>query len=187
MEILWRLDKDGSKRQVVEITCETCGDIFCRRLNGTQRFCSVKCRGLGTRDRIKLNCSNCGNEFECKPSRKTSSKHGYYFCSQKCHNAAQCVNSGIQMIRPSHYVDGRFAYRRTCKEMLQNGCCCGEKRLYLLVIHHIDGNRKNNKQENLEAVCGNCHILRHLKMVDGIWQFDSKALTPREKIIELMG
>ncbi|TFG24210.1 MAG: hypothetical protein EU529_04875 [Promethearchaeota archaeon] len=28
-----------------------------------------------------------------------------------------------------------------------------------LDIHHIDGNRQNNRPENLELLCPNCHAL----------------------------
>ena len=30
-----------------------------------------------------------------------------------------------------------------------------------LQIHHIDGNYKNNSEENLELLCPNCHSLTH--------------------------
>ena len=89
---------------------------------------------------------------------------------------------------PKHYgtSDGRSAnYRRraSSKLKIENGCGCGEKRKYLLMIHHIDGNRANNVQENLECVCGNCHIIRHLILTkDGQWEYKSNALTPRELI-----
>lgn len=42
-------------------------------------------------------------------------------------------------------------------------CGWGEKNLftntYPLEIHHIDGNYKNNKEENLQVLCPNCHAL----------------------------
>ncbi|MBI4788964.1 MAG: HNH endonuclease [Chloroflexi bacterium] len=31
----------------------------------------------------------------------------------------------------------------------------------ILVTHHKDGNRKNNRQENLLVVCPNCHVRIH--------------------------
>jgi len=35
---------------------------------------------------------------------------------------------------------------------------CGYKEhLEILQVHHIDGNRKNNKLENLMILCPNCH------------------------------
>jgi hypothetical protein len=91
------------------------------------------------------------------------------------------------MIRPSHYGTGSCKYRNYSQKEIADGCMCGEKRPYALLIHHIDGNRKNNKKENLEVVCGTCHLLRHLKEVNGEWQYDFRALTPRDKIEKLMG
>ncbi len=32
-----------------------------------------------------------------------------------------------------------------------------------LELHHKDANPKNNKLENLEIICANCHYYRHLK------------------------
>lgn len=50
----------------------------------------------------------------------------------------------------------------------------------------MDGDRSNNKRENLEIVCANCHLIRHLKKSqDGNWVRDYKRLTPREKIAEI--
>ena len=93
---------------------------------------------------------------------------------------------------PSHYgtSDGRSAnYRRrlSSRIKIENGCNCGEKRKYLLTIHHMDGNRANNEKDNLECVCGNCHMIRHLVLKDGIWSYRSNALTPRELIKFLEG
>src|SRR3989338_10045364 len=45
----------------------------------------------------------------------------------------------------------------------QKGKCalCGltflEKGIYPPDFHHIDGNPKHNKSENIEAICPNCH------------------------------
>lgn len=42
-------------------------------------------------------------------------------------------------------------------------CGWGEKNQYTnkipLEIHHVDGNHQNNKFENLELLCPNCHAL----------------------------
>ena len=40
------------------------------------------------------------------------------------------------------------------------------------VVHHVDGNRDNNVTNNLEVVCHNCHIKRHLKKVGDEWSYD---------------
>jgi len=74
--------------------------------------------------------------------------------------------------------------------MLANGKCagCGIDRFYLLQIHHIDGNNGNNDAENLEIVCANCHIKRHLKKrkKDGRFVYHPKgSLTPRHLLPSL--
>ena len=49
------------------------------------------------------------------------------------------------------------------KEEIKLGCIdCSNKTEYILTVHHKDGIRQNNKKENLEVVCSNCHIKRHL-------------------------
>lgn len=65
--------------------------------------------------------------------------------------------------------------------MLNNSKCvsCGISAKCLLAIHHIDGNKNNNNISNHEILCANCHILRHLKEINGEWVYYTKALTPR--------
>ena len=31
----------------------------------------------------------------------------------------------------------------------------------LITLHHLDGNRKNNKDDNLVGLCPNCHKMIH--------------------------
>jgi 5-methylcytosine-specific restriction endonuclease McrA len=38
---------------------------------------------------------------------------------------------------------------------------CGNKDRRVLTVHHKDGNRKNNKIDNLEWLCRNCHCIIH--------------------------
>ena len=44
---------------------------------------------------------------------------------------------------------------------------------------------KNNVKNNLEIVCGNCHMKRHLRFTSGGWVYDSHYLTPRKKLKEI--
>ncbi|MBU4162493.1 HNH endonuclease, partial [Patescibacteria group bacterium] len=41
-----------------------------------------------------------------------------------------------------------------------NKCGISDKRV--LVVHHIDGNRKSNSIKNLERLCCNCHAIAHV-------------------------
>lgn len=107
-------------------------------------------------------------------------------------------------------TESRRRYKKKKRERLQQlkqerGCACGVRALWVLTIHHIDGNSRNNQPENLEVVCLNCHASRHLKRSLGgmeisgekekeqekgeeggckntKWVYDSSQLTPRDEI-----
>lgn len=177
----------GVKRTAEKINCDYCNNEFIRRIGRKTRFCSHKCSTKALQNKVEIICSNCGCKSFKKPSQIKRAKHGYYFCTKKCKDFAQSLKGNVEAIRPSHYgtSNGLYLYRSICKEELLKGCKCGEKRPYLLVVHHIDGNRENNKKDNLEVVCGNCHMLRHLKKLNGIWVYSPCYLTPREQIQEL--
>jgi len=61
--------------------CEYCGEEYKVKPSNAKKskFCSIKCRGLSKRKRIKKKCSWCGEEFELIYSLKERK-----FCSQKC-------------------------------------------------------------------------------------------------------
>ena len=183
--------ENGRKRKGEECNCEQCGSLFIRRKLSYKRhgkpykkiYCSKECSAKSQENKIKFTCNNCSLEFEASPSRLKNSRHGFYFCSAKCHNEARKVDSGSDMIRPIHYGSGYSNYRQ--KAGIENGCeVCGEKEIFKITVHHKDGNRKNGAKENLEVVCCNCHTVRHLKLINGIWTFDSSCLTPREVVAE---
>ena len=67
--------------------CEVCGKQFkaiqSRVDKGQARFCSYKCKGIGTRTpRVKCRCGICGKSFFVLQS--TIDKGYGKFCSQKC-------------------------------------------------------------------------------------------------------
>jgi HNH endonuclease len=138
--------------------------------------------------RVKVTCHNCSKEFERAKSKLADSKTGYRFCSRACKESAQSIGGKCPDIRPPHYGTsrGRELLKRWIADRPKDNCAgCDESRRYLLEVHHIDGDHGNNAPTNLEIVCCNCHAKRHLKLVDGIWIYDSHALTPREELNKL--
>lgn len=128
-----------------------------REINPKEHFNKDKCK-------IHI-CQNCGKEFTHKPS--TFNK----FCDNKCQQEYEYKNyikrwknneengskGGCSV---SRYV------KRYLFEINNNSCQkCGwsEVNPYTntipLHIHHIDGDCTNNKEENLELLCPNCHSL----------------------------
>lgn len=172
----------GERRKAEKHICEYCEEEFSRRtsVSRPKKYCSANCGHKARRNKIEVKCHNCGEMTKKTPSNLKNSKHGFYFCGRKCKEEAQSLEGNCPEIRPSHYKDGITSYRQKMAAEIECGCVsCGVEEEYLLEIHHKDGNRHNNVRSNLEVVCANCHIKRHLKMVDGKMIFNWKSLTPR--------
>jgi 5-methylcytosine-specific restriction endonuclease McrA len=43
---------------------------------------------------------------------------------------------------------------------------------YVLAVHHIDGDRANNADENLVALCQRCHLALHARKLVGQRMFE---------------
>lgn len=125
-------------------------------------------RGPKPKDKPKKNCLVCGTEFKTTPHRKDRNEKHY--CSRTCYDSRRKEN--LKRLKRS---------TRFYQELLETTPCkCGVKEVYLLQIHHIDGNHKNHYPENLEIVCGNCHVKRHLKLdKGGKLVYHPKSLTDR--------
>ncbi len=179
----------GRKRKGERAACKRCDTEFLRRINGVKGkkkiFCTKECADKESRRRQKIKCNNCGKEIERTLSKIRSSKHGISFCGRECKEFAQSLDGGCKEIQPAHYGQGtgEHSYRERCKKKFKKGCVgCKEKKRYKLTVHHIDGDRTNNAQKNLEVVCWNCHAVRHLRLIDGEWRFSYRSLTPRNMI-----
>lgn len=186
---------EGSKkRRAAKVNCPVCNTEFLTRLSwkDTNRCCSDKCRGFKRTisNSTLVNCSWCAKEYRRKNSRFGINKTEIYFCSRSCKDSAQKIG-GIKEIMPPHYGTGNIPvgirdYERYALD-ISKCSSCPENRYYLLNVHHIDGNRKNNIDSNLEVVCCNCHALRHLSWNGDRWVLNYKELTDRSKLEELNG
>jgi hypothetical protein len=117
--------------------------------------------------KIKSICLACSNEFEYLPSQSIGK-----YCSNKCQKdfeykvkiqewkAGSDIHKKSAAFKVSKYV------RRYLFEKANNKCTlCGWGEINPttgkspLEIDHIDGNCKNNRPENLQLICPNCHSL----------------------------
>ena len=146
--------------------CLVCG----KELTGWQtKFCSHSCSSKYNNVGVARNkkhekgvCLNCG-----KPLDRGVAK----YCSEKCqmeHKYKDYIDKwksgkvdGIKGKSDVSYYVRRYIFAKyDCK---CQKCGWGEKNVNTgkvpLQIHHIDGNCKNNKEENLQLLCPNCHSL----------------------------
>lgn len=183
--------ESGRKRKGEYYDCEQCEETFIRRLsgsNGVKRYCSRKCSSLGSRTRVEVSCESCGKKIFRPPSRLESTKSGLSFCSKICLAAAQKLEGGDPRIHPPHYGNGDRMYKQIALRHHPNWCVdCGATFMPILVAHHKDGNRENNDPSNLEIVCQNHHIARHMRWTEeGVWIYSTSSLTPRDRLPEVL-
>lgn len=80
-----------------EITCKTCGKVFCIKNCELKRrkvvqYCSKKCAFAGrtaSTPRQSVVCGHCGKEFLKRVTQVRRSKHGLHYCSRECTVAAR--------------------------------------------------------------------------------------------------
>ena len=148
--------------------CKNCGKPIPwdnRRGDYCSRSCSTTINNKGV-IRHKVNsdryCKNCGKELDAQ--------HKIY-CSQECQltfEQNEYVNRWKQGLETG--LSGRYGVsdriRRYLFEKYDNKCeICGWGKTHPITgniplqIHHIDGDCTNNKEENLQLLCPNCHCL----------------------------
>jgi len=113
------------------ILCEVCGNHVKKRYK-TARFCSIICHRTYVRNsRIQ---SWLSGKWDGSTNSKTDRLSAYIRKYLKEQADYKCVQCGWNKINPT-----------TNKVPL--------------TVHHIDGNWKNNRSNNLKILCPNCHSL----------------------------
>jgi len=163
--------------------CENCNNEH-NGTYGSGRFCSSKCaRGFSTKakreeinNRVSLKMGGNGavkRKRICKTCGKvTQTRNIGGFCSAKCKHDdtyENYIRDWKNHINDGSKSQGMSVSNHIRRYLLQkyDGKCsrCGwdKKNPYInkciLEVEHIDGNCLNNKEENLDLICPNCHSL----------------------------
>lgn len=143
--------------------CKHCGNIipFEKRDN---QFCNASCAASFNnlhKTIKKVYCLNCGKEINSRNK----------FCNNTCYSEYK-RKQYIERWKKGEETgtvgedDIATAIRYYLFEKYNNSCeLCGWTKvnpytgLVPLQIHHIDGDCKNNSEENLQLLCPNCHAL----------------------------
>lgn len=124
-----------------------------------------KCETFNKGTAKKGVCKNCGKEFVLYKSSTGQ------FCCHKCHSEYAYnefikkwkngeIDGTINGFKPSDRIRRYFLekYNGRCQK-----CGWGEKNEYTgnvpLQIHHVNGDSTDNREENLQLLCPNCHSL----------------------------
>ena len=146
----------------VKYSCVICGKEFSDwPSNGHRVVCSHKCRDKkkGRDSETAIRCFVCGKIFFARFCEAKTRKA----CSLSCRGT---LNADVEKITGNKYnfrgdAAGPMAHRWRARQVgPSSGPCewCSEDGD---LIHHIDGNFKNNKKENLVRLCRKCHINHH--------------------------
>ena len=130
----------GQRKPVKKKPCEYCGT-----LTSNKQFCSVQCSNKSRRKDGWGICAYCGNEIP--PTRS--------HCNVVCRQLNRYRKMREKKLSPTKDF---LIYERTntCEEC---GLSEWQDQPIPLELHHRDGNRANNKLNNLVLLCPNCHAL----------------------------
>jgi len=146
--------------------CKICGREFYIKpfhaKKGWGKYCSIKCRSKAQFKGKWVECNNCGKKIYRTPRDFRKSKSKKFFCSVSCHCSWENKNVRCGVNAPN-WIVGENAYRTLLRRTGVKEACrrCGNSDKRVLAVHHKDGNRKNNKIDNLEWLCRNCHCIVH--------------------------
>lgn len=152
---------------MLEKRCKVCGRNIrikrCHAAKGWGKFCSKSCQGKAQINGKWLECDYCGKKIYRTPKDFRRSRSKKFFCTVSCHCSWENENRRCGENAPN-WISGQAVYRSLLKRYGKKEECriCGMKDKRVLVVHHIDSDRKNNISENLEWLCRNCHCIVHM-------------------------
>lgn len=142
---------------MIETRCAQCGAALYRQPYQVARcamfFCSNVCAGQYRRDRVTLKCAYCGILFE-----KARSRRGVvWFCSRECRD--DCKRIGYV----NHF--GYLAHTRNGETVVLHRSilekALGRKLRSDEIVHHINGNKTDNRSTNLAIMTRSEHAYHH--------------------------
>jgi len=164
------VEKERIQRKAKQ--CPVCGKMFLPK-SSRQKFCSQKCVAKNRTTSIVVYCEYCGKKITRTARQLENSKR--HFCSYKCFLKDMRKNNGGKPLRVSKQM------RETVLVATDNKCSiCGKRPIPpdSLEIHHINGNPRDNRLENIIALCKSCHRRAHF-MTLGYNKRDLFALARR--------
>ena len=146
----------------ISITCQTCGKVFevipgdHRLKNNGIKYCSKECANEGLKSGKIASCKECGKEFY-------TTRH--QFCSRECASIYRSKHAPKKTYKENGYLvvhikgynkKGNAKLHRVIMEEF-----LGRKLSADEVVHHINGDKTDNRIENLMVMSRDEHSLLH--------------------------
>ena len=164
-----KLNKLGYKsydRLHITKNCLNCNGKINTTINEERKFCSKSCSATYNNKKKKKKksnkkCINCGKELQNRNNK---------YCNNICQNEYQ-NNEIFKLIESNNlHLNNSSTESRWVKKYLiikygEKCMKCGWNEIHQITgnvpiqINHKDGNTENNKLNNVELLCPNCHSL----------------------------
>jgi len=151
---------------MVTVSCRICKTRFYGKPShikrGWAKYCSKKCATIGQHTGKEVFCNTCKARVYRTPKELRCSKSNKFYCNRACFAIWKNQNMFFGE-QHANWKDGKNAYRNVLLRAKVQQVCkgCGYDNKKVLLVHHIDRNRKNNVRRNLMWLCRNCHYLIH--------------------------
>ena len=132
---------------------------------GEGRYCSRKCKGKSKQKREAINCRHCRKKMFQVPSKPRK------YCSHSCHASSQIAEKhsvfrGKIAIKRGYYFVYFPEHPNTKTGRVKLSILVAEKYLKRFLkkgehIHHINGNKLDDRPENLYVTSASEHAVIH--------------------------
>lgn len=147
-----------------QVKCTVCGITFTARISKHRVVCSPECQAIATARRyqarrILKKCTFCGKEFEV-PTHRRDATYCSFICKQTFVAQSTVVERAAKLRgrgKGKSYTKfmGRHLHRIVAEEKMGRSLRPGE------VVHHLNGDKFDNRPENLAITTQQIHASVH--------------------------